>query len=170
MNFKTLLIFRHGEKPGDPSVDASSDGVNLSTKGYERAGALAPYVPATFGVPDFLFATKASDHSNRPVETITPLAAQTHLEIHSEFNDNDYAQLAAKLTSDDKYAGKRVLVCWHHGTIPALVSALGYTPPVDRWPSDSFDRVWVVENASGPAAAAEVQNLPQRLLFGDDSD
>jgi len=170
MNFKKLLIIRHGEKPGDPAVDASTDGINLSTKGYERAGALAPYVPATFGAPDFLFATKASNHSNRPVETITPLSTQTHLDIHSEFEDNQYANLAEKLTSDEKYAGKQLLICWHHGTIPALVTALGYTPPVAHWPSDSFDRVWVIENTNVTGAAAQVQNLPQQLLFGDASD
>jgi hypothetical protein len=52
---KCVLIIRHGEKPGDPcSDDALGGGPDLSTRGYERAGALVPYVPAQFGRPDFL--------------------------------------------------------------------------------------------------------------------
>lgn len=164
-----LLIIRHGEKPGDPAVDASSDGVDLSTRGYERAGALAPYVPATFGSVDFLFATKASQHSNRPVETITPLARQIGVDINHHFSDKDYAGLAALLTSDDQYAGKQVLICWHHGTIAELVTALGAVPPVPHWPSNTFDRMWVLESAVAGGAPPPVQNLPQRLLYGDDS-
>jgi len=170
MNFNRLLIIRHGEKPGDPAVDAPTDGINLSTKGYERAGALAPYVHATFGAPDFLFATKESKHSNRPVETITPLAKAIKLDIDDEFADNEYDKLAAKLQSDNKYAGKQILICWHHGTIPELVTALGYTPPVGHWPPASFDRVWVIENTDATGATAPVQNVAQRLLFGDASE
>lgn len=167
MKPEKLLIIRHGEKPGDPAVDAATDGTDLSTRGYERAGALAPYVPATFGAPDLLLATKASSKSNRPVETITPLSRQIGVDINDTFADKDYAQLAAALVNDDRYAVGLVLICWHHGTIADLVTALGGVPPVPHWPSDTFDRVWVLENATGTSASVSVQNLPQSLLFGD---
>src|SRR5690349_20849493 len=93
---KQVLIIRHGEKPGDPGVDSPSDPRDLSTKGYERAGALAPYIPATFPKPDFLFATQASKHSNRPVETITPLSAALGLTINSTYSNSaaDVGKLA----------------------------------------------------------------------------
>src|ERR1700686_1116739 len=81
----TILIIRHGEKPGDPATDNPADGPGLSTRGYERAAAPAPYVIATFGTPAFLFATQASKHSNRPVETITPLSQALKLQINSNY-------------------------------------------------------------------------------------
>ncbi|WP_296228861.1 histidine phosphatase family protein [Ralstonia sp. UBA689] len=167
MKPKKILIIRHGEKPGDPGTDAATDGPNLSTKGYERAGALAPYVPEVFGKPDFLFATKASKHSNRPVETVTPLASAIGQPIHDDHADNEYDQLASKLVSDDKYAGKLVLICWHHGTIPELAAALGGVPPEPHWPPNVFDRVWILDGAKESGHATPMQNLPQCLLFND---
>ncbi|MHA6845640.1 histidine phosphatase family protein [Ralstonia syzygii] len=167
MRSGTILIIRHGEKPGEPDIDALTDGTDLSTKGYERAGALSPYVPAMFGKPHFLFATKASEHSNRPVETITPLARAIGLPIHDDYPDNDYGKLASHLTSDDRYAGKLVLICWHHGTIPKLAAALGGLPPETHWPPRSFDRVWMLEYTTASNNPIPISNLPQRLLFGD---
>ena len=67
---KLVFLIRHWEKPGDPAVDNDADGPNLSTRGHERAAALAINIPATFPKPDFLLATQQSKHSNRPVETI----------------------------------------------------------------------------------------------------
>jgi len=87
-NTKQIIIIRHGEKPGDPTTDNDADGIDLSTRGYERAGALAVYIPATFGKPNFLFATQASKRSNRPVETITPLAQALKLDIDSKYGDS----------------------------------------------------------------------------------
>lgn len=163
-----VLIIRHGEKPGDPAVDAATDGTGLSTRGYERAAALAIYVPATFGKPDFLFATQASKHSNRPVETITPLAQALDRSIDSGYADDDFGKLAAKLLGDSKYAGKLVLICWHHGKIPQLTTVLGGAAPQSSWPAAVFDRVWQMDFPStAPATGLPVQNIAQRLLYGD---
>lgn len=168
---KTIFIIRHAEKPGDPATDNPQDGINLSTRGYERAGALAPYFPATFGNPDELFAAQASHHSNRPVETITPLAQALKLDIKSDIADADYATLANKILSDAKYAGKVLLICWHHGNIPALTQSLGGQPPQDPWPGTVFDRVWQIDyppSTAKPSGLA-VKNIAQQLLFGDQS-
>lgn len=164
---KYVIIIRHGEKPGDPATDDEADGTDLSTRGYERAGALAPYVPATFGAPDFLFATQASKHSNRPVETITPLAQALKLDIDAKHADDDYQKVADDILGNAKYAGKQVLICWHHGKIPQLAAALGATPPESPWPGDVFDRVWLIEYPGGNATGAQTSNLPQKLLYGD---
>lgn len=166
----SILIIRHGEKPGDPATD-TADAIDLSTRGYERAGALASYIPATFGTPDFLFATQASKNSNRPVETITPLAAALQLEIDSKHADDDYPALAADLLSNAKYAGKLVLICWHHGKIPKLTRALGGVAPQDPWPGTVFDRVWQINYPAGNSAPTNlaVINTPQMLLYGDSS-
>lgn len=167
---KQIIIIRHAEKPGDPTADDPADGTNLSTRGFERAAALAVYLPATFPRPDFLFATQASKHSNRPVETITPLSEALKLSIDSQFGDDDYQRLAARLLDDARYADKVVLICWHHGKIPHLTAALGARPPQDPWPGGTFDRVWSVDYSTGAAPGSlPVANLPQRLLFGDSS-
>jgi len=167
----TILIIRHGEKPGDPATDNPADGIDLSTRGYERAAALAPYVIATFGAPAFLFATQASKHSNRPVETITPLSQASKQPINSDYADADYAALAGAILGSGAYAGKLVLICWHHGNIVALTQALGGQPPVPSWQGTVFDRVWQLNYSSGAKGGEQlpVANLAQKLLFGDES-
>lgn len=44
--------------------------------------------PSRFPTPDFLFATEQSENSNRPVETITPLAQALNLKINHDFKDS----------------------------------------------------------------------------------
>jgi hypothetical protein len=156
----TILLIRHAEKLTDGQMD-------LSPVGFERAKA----IPMLFGGasphnlprPDFLFATHVSKHSNRPVETITPLSEALKLTISSEVEDKDYATLAKELLSG-KYAGKVVLVAWHHGTIPEFAEALGATPPHKLWPETQFDRVWRIDYRGGKAVLTD---LPQGLLVGD---
>ncbi len=166
---KQVIIIRHGEKPGDPATDNEGDDINLSARGYERAGALAAYIPATFGKPNFLFATQASHHSNRPVETITPLSQALNLEIDSKHADEDFQQVADDILQNSKYAGKLVLICWHHGKIPDLTAALGGNPPVSPWLGDVFDRAWQINYPQGidNPTNLPVNNLPQQLLYGD---
>jgi phosphohistidine phosphatase SixA len=164
-----IVIIRHAEKPGGNDDDATSTDPNLSLRGYERAAALAPFLPPTFGQPDFLFASQASSSSNRPVETITPLANSLGMKINSSFADADYLALANSLLNTATYAGQLVLICWHHGKIPKLATALGVTPPLDPWPSDVFDRVWQITYPQPPGSGGSptVINYPQKLLFGD---
>ena len=52
-----VLVMRHAEKLADP------DDPNLSVPGQARAAALVAWYPATFGRPDFIFATAISKHS-----------------------------------------------------------------------------------------------------------
>ena len=67
-----VLIIRHGEKPGDSGDEKESDGSDLSTRGHIRAAALAKHIPTEFGKPDFIFATAATKHSNRPWKLSNP--------------------------------------------------------------------------------------------------
>ncbi len=165
-----VLIIRHGEKPGEPSTDSPADSPDLSTQGYERAASLAVYVPATFGKPDVLFATQASKNSNRPVETITPLANTLGLTINDNYADDDYATLATALLTEPEYAGKLVLICWHHGKIPELTSALGGLPPTGHWKGHVFDRVWQIDYpVNGATTGLPVTDIPQKLMYGDSS-
>ncbi len=158
-----ILIIRHGEKPGDPSVDSDA-GPELSPRGQARAAAIAHLLPLAFTPPDFIFATAASDASNRPVLTVSPLASALGLTIDCRFKNDEFPLLVQAL-QDPKYAGKRVLIGWHHGKIPALATALGVASPPSPWPNDVFDRVWQLDfDAQG---AVTLTNLPQKTLFGD---
>ena len=152
-----VMIIRHAEKPADKDP-------NLSPRGFERATALATAFPAHFPHPDFLIATKRSKNSDRSVETITPLAKAMHLEIAHEFKDDDVAELAKSVLTDPKYAGKTVLIAWHHGKIPELAHALGARDAPDAWDEKAFDRVWKITYDKG---VAKWENLPQHALPGD---
>jgi hypothetical protein len=76
-------------------------------------------------VPDYLFASALSKHSARPIETITPLSEKIGVPIDSTITGQDYPVLAEEILNADKYEGRLVLVCWHHGNIPGLALALG---------------------------------------------
>jgi hypothetical protein len=157
---KTILLIRHAEKP--------ATGMDLAPAGFERAKVLAKLfdgsaAPHNLPRPDFLFATHVSKNSNRPVETITPLSTALNEPISHEIADKDFAALAAELLSG-KYAGRVVLVAWHHGSLPGLARALGATPPYDPWPETQFDRVWRIDYVGGKAMLTD---LPQGLMVGD---
>jgi hypothetical protein len=155
----TVLLIRHAEKP--------ANGIDLAPEGFERAkripqlfGSVAPH---NLPKPDFLFATQLSKNSNRPVETITPLSDALGLPISHDIADKDFAELAKELLSG-KYAGKVILVAWHHGSLPGFARALGAVPPYDPWPETQFDRVWRIDFKNGKAT---LHDLPQGLLSGD---
>jgi broad specificity phosphatase PhoE len=155
----TILIIRHAEKLTGGRQD-------LSPVGYQRASLLPKLFDGSrpdLPVPQVLLAAHMSKHSNRPVETITPLAAALKLPVDSTIKDDDYEALAKELLSG-KYAGKVVLVAWHHGKIPQLASALGAQPPYTPWPAEQFDRVWRIDYKDGKATLTD---LPQQLLPGD---
>jgi hypothetical protein len=156
----TILLIRHAEK----LTNGESD---LSPAGFARAKQLpqlfAPGHTPALPTPQVLIATHRSKHSNRPVETITPLSEALHLPIDSTIEDDDYATLATELLSG-KYAGQVVLVAWHHGKIPAFATALGATPPYEKWPDTQFDRIWRIDFHDGKPT---ITDLPQNLMPGD---
>jgi len=160
-----VFIIRHAEKPMD---DKNPD---LAPQGFKRAAAL-PYlflpVPGSSAAPrlpkpDALFASEAAKHSNRPVETITPLAQALHLQINHDYADRETAAVAKQVLSG-KYAGKVVLICWHHGEIPHLAEAFGVVHPPTPWNDTVFDQIWKIQWIDGQA---RLTTLPQKLLKGD---
>jgi len=158
----TILIIRHAEKlpNGDPTLSP-----DLSPAGYARAQLLLKaFLPLgvrpDLPTPQYIFAAAPSSHSNRSALTVVPLADALHLQINQDFKDHDYAGLAAELLSG-KYAGKVVLVSWHHGKIPELATALGATPPYNPWPEDQFDRIWKIDYNNGKAA---LHDLPYEAV------
>jgi hypothetical protein len=167
---RQVLIIRHAEKPDE------ADNVNLTEQGKERAKLLPQLFqrsdtrPMPFDKPDFLFATKNSQKSHRPLQTITPLAEALKLPINADFPNADHAKLAEHLLSSPKYAGKVVLISWHHGTTPDLAKELRASVPEKYipWPKETFDRVWQI--TYDEKGKTTFSNRPQQLLPTDSKE
>jgi broad specificity phosphatase PhoE len=142
-----ILIIRHAEKPDD------DDDIHLSPLGQKRAEALVTLFDDSqnggrFPRISFIFATEASHKSNRPVETVAPLANALQLKVHDGFEDDEFKALASRLLKKDKYEHAVVLICWHHGKIPDLAKSLGVKSkqlPAKKFPDESFDQIWVLD-------------------------
>jgi broad specificity phosphatase PhoE len=174
-----ILIIRHSEKTGE------KDDVHLSKKGKERADALEGLFvaskdrPDPFPTPDFIFAACAHKDSQRPVETVTPLAKKLKLTIDERFDNKlpkpdekdtpdkklRAAELRDELFSSPKYAGKTVLISWRHGTLPALATTLKAGKVSEKWADEVFDRVWQIDYDND--GKATFRDRPMRLLPGD---
>ena len=149
------LILRHAEKTGDKSDP------HLSEQGQARANRLAAYIPETFGTPDFLIAAKTSKRSQRPYDTLVPLAERLGLKIMEKFDDEEIDALVERLADTPKYAGKSGVISWRHSDIPGLAAALGA-------PSGSFPPEWdereyrlVIEMTFRDGAAPLVRQIVQ---------
>lgn len=128
-----------------------------------------------FPTPSFLFATQAGA-SNRPEETITPLAEalQSYYNPNITINQNysntasgEQALVAAILNNPETYGGKIILIAWHHGQIPNLALDFGVPQsqlPFTQWPSDRFDFVFLIGWESGQAF---LKTDFQLLMYGD---
>jgi len=174
-----VLIIRHAEKTGDKSD------VHLSRQGVERAAALFRLFepgkdrPDPFPRPDFIFAATNSAISQRPLETVRPLALKLKLPIDQSFDSkllpvqtkvpgaamDGIAALRAEVFNKPRYVGKTILVSWRHSSIPELARALGARDAPAKWADECFDRIWQISYIS-PGGVTFV-NRPQRLLPGD---
>ncbi|HWO00461.1 MAG TPA: hypothetical protein VNS63_14450 [Blastocatellia bacterium] len=131
-----------------------------------------------FQTPNFLFATAPDKGSNRPVETITPLAQALQFSNNPSITINDYNLTndtagITFLTSEilknpDTYAGQVILICWHHGTILQLTTTFGVPSgqlPFTKWPGTVFDLIFSITWDSSGQANLAVDY--QQLLYGD---
>ena len=150
-----IFIIRHAEKP------EAGDSPHLSEKGRRRAAALPRYpLPPLADI----FAAKTSPACARPVETVTPLAAASGLNINAEVEDEEFPRLVDDVLSG-RFAGKDILICWHHEEIPRLTRSLGVNLTRSyQWP-DVYDRIFVVTYLKDGTPTFE--DRPQRLLPGD---
>jgi broad specificity phosphatase PhoE len=137
----TVLIIRHAEDAGS--------GHGLSPRGEERAKAYINYfqnftVDSKRLEPNAVVVAADSKQSHRPRLTVEPFAKAAKSPIDSRFGNKQPTDLAAELRAN--YQGKVILVCWHHGQIPALLRALGAAPetllPNGKWPKTVYD--WVI--------------------------
>jgi len=162
-----ILIIRHAENP--------ANGHGLSPRGEERAKAYKNYflnftVDSKREEPNAIVVAADSKHSHRPRLTVQPFAKAANLPIDNRFANKQPAGLAAELRTN--YQGKVILVCWHHGQIPALLRALGADPatllPNGKWPRDVYDWVIMVSfDENGHVVPESTKRITEHLLSGD---
>jgi hypothetical protein len=178
-----VLIIRHAEKTGE------KDDIHLSREGKERAEVLYRLFvaskdrPAPFPTPDFVFAAIRHKVSQRPLETVTPLAERLKLPINQTYDSKLSSKVSKKGVKDNaaknpgplelrdeifgqpKYYGKVILVSWRHSTISDLAKALKASNVPAKWEDHDFDRVWQI--SYDDQGNATFLDRPQRLLPGD---
>ena len=162
-----VLIIRHAENP--------ANGHGLSPRGEERAKAYANYfqnftVDSKQLKPNAIVVAADSKHSHRPRLTVQPFAKAANLPIDNRFANKQPADLAAELRAN--YQGKVILICWHHGQIPAVLRALGADPttllPNGKWPKDVYDWVIMVSfDENGHVIPENTRRITEHLLQGD---
>lgn len=160
----TILIIRHAEKP--------EFGLGLSAEGKARARAYVDYFQQLRlgGKParvDYLVAADDTDHSQRCRLTLEPLAEAIGLRPDLRFQARQSLELASELES--RPHGQTILVCWHHGEIPALLRALGADPkqllPHGEWPNQQFG--WMLKlcyNQQGHLIPSQCRRVKEHLL------
>ena len=162
-----VLIIRHAEDAGS--------GHGLSARGAERAEAYKNYFQ-TFPVdskrrqPEDVLVAADSKQSHRPRLTVEPFAKAAKLPIDSRFGNKQPADLAAELRAN--HGGKVILVCWHHGQIPALLRALGAAPetllPNGKWPRTVYNwTIMVSYDENGHLIPGSTRRISEHLLQGD---
>jgi broad specificity phosphatase PhoE len=162
-----VLIIRHAENP--------ANGHGLSPRGEERAEAYKNYfqnftVDGKRREPEAVVVAADSKHSHRPRLTVERFAKAAKLPIDNRFANKQPADLAAELRAN--YQGKVILVCWHHGQIPALLRALGAAPesllPNGKWPRDVYDWVIMISfDENGRVIPEAARRINEHLLQGD---
>ena len=162
-----VLIIRHAEDAGS--------GHGLSPRGQERAEAYKNYfqnftVDSKRRKPDAVLVAADSKQSHRPRLTVERFAKAAKLPIDSRFGNKQPADLAAELRAN--HGGKVILVCWHHGQIPALLRALGAAPetllPNGKWPKTVYDWVILVSyDEDGHLIPTSTRRISEHLLQGD---
>ena len=162
-----VLIIRHAENP--------ANGHGLSPRGHERAEAYKNFflnftVDSKRLEPQAVLVAADSKHSHRPRLTVQPFAKAANLPIDNRFANKQPTDLAAELRAN--YQGKVILICWHHGQIPALLRALGAAPetllPNGKWPKDVYDWVIMVSfDENGRLIPEGTKRITEHLLQGD---
>jgi hypothetical protein len=179
----TILIIRHAEKPdtGWPGPGLNANGVpddkSLVIRGWQRAGAWAALFAAAgknsdYPQPSLIYAANpdavtGDEPSQRPFQTVTPLASRLGLvpdTTHALGQENQLADTVVKQASV-------VLIAWeHHAIINALVPAIigGQSIPgiPAKWSGERFDVVFRLDRQSSSEPWSFRQLFPC-LLSGD---
>jgi hypothetical protein len=156
----TVLVIRHAEKP--------ASGPGLAPAGVARAAWYPTFfrdlrIDGHHVHINSIFATADSKGSARERLTVEPLAKTLGLPVDLRFKNKAVADLVDALRA--KAYGPTILICWHHGRIPEMLSDLGADAgkllPEGKWPGDSFDRLVELHfDHAGKLAGAKVEIEP----------
>jgi hypothetical protein len=184
MSALTILIIRHAEKPGESwpgkglTVDEVTDKKSLVVRGWQRAGSWSALFGTGLGGSDYpqpavIYAadpksTTGEEPSQRPFETVVPLAARLGLRPDTTYAAGQESELAAKIVG---LTGGVVLVSWEHKAIihdllPAIAGSQSIPGMPTKWDGTRFDVVLRFDRAS-PGAPWSFRLLFPRLLSGD---
>ena len=161
----TVLVVRHAEKP--------NKGADLSKAGKKRAEAYVGYFQsyAVDAQPlhlSYLFAAADSKQSDRARLTLEPLSKALGLPIDSQYPETKSQELVD--TMRKLPAGNQMLIAWHHGEIPHLLTALGADSQQvlgrKDWPDDVFD--WVIQlRYDAKGRLIDAKRVNEQLMPGD---
>jgi len=167
----TVLIIRHAEKK-EPEDKSDPE---LTLVGQDRARKYASYFQPFVDEErklkiDALFAAADSGSSRRPRLTLEPLSKAAGLPLDASIKNKNLETLLAKLRGGD-YDHKTVLVCWHHGEIPALLRSLSADADGllggKNWPDGVFG--WLVILDFGADGTLKSSKVINEKLENDDN-
>jgi hypothetical protein len=180
----TIILIRHAEKPDGEFQGVNEIGANdpdsLIPRGWQRAGALAVFLAAKsdLPIPDRIYVSapdkekvaphiKIGSKSNRPLETLAPLASKLNMVPIQTFAKGEEADLVDAIVRFDG----TTLVCWQHEAIPQIAGLImGSNAGIpDPWPGDRIDVLWTFTR-SDIGNAWTFGQMCQRLLTGDGPD
>lgn len=186
-----IMIIRHAEKPPkhpgktgpfDVQEDGSpGNGKSLIVPGWQRAGALnaffAPYQSSPSNpaivTPNYIYAASPNNESQRPCETVTPLAAWLkYTQGSDQFNVNyTIGGQEAEMVASALALSGVVLICWEHDNImPNIMSAINGKVPISNYAAipnpfpDVFYLVWVLDLNGNSYTWSSIN---QNLMAGD---
>jgi hypothetical protein len=180
----TVLIIRHGEKPGEawpgPGLNrrGQENPKGLVVRGWQRAGAWAALFGGGLGGedyprPDAVYAAtpKGDDdnHSRRSLETGMVVAERLGLDAVTRFGVGEEAELVAEVLR----ARGVVLICWEHKKIgeailPSLTGGRAGLRLPARWDPARYDLVLRLDRAE--SGAWRFRQLFPQLLSGDSAE
>jgi hypothetical protein len=190
MDHLTLMIIRHAEKPKRAwpgpglTIEGEPDGKSLVIRGWQRAGAWSALFAAKLGGIDFpqpgaIYAANPNpspgavpadaaetnkESSQRPFETVTPLAARLDLVPVTTWAVGQEGSLVKEITA----LSGVVLICWEHKRIishilPKITGGQALLGLPSKWSGKRFD---VVLRLDRERVWSFRQLFPQ-LLSGD---
>jgi len=183
MSALKILIIRHAEKPGESwpgpglTAEGAADKKSLVVRGWQRAGSWSALFGADLGGDDFpapsvIYAADpkaqtGDDPSQRPFETISPLATRLNLDPVVRYALGQEPALVAELIAQTG----AVLVLWEHKAIaaailPAIAGGQTIAGMPRKWDGTRFDVVLRFDRSAEGAPWSFRQLFP-RLLSGD---
>ena len=132
-----VIFIRHAEKDGDL--------VHLSDIGRQRAKDLPIYFDKMKIYPSVFIAMKQKSFtsSNRPFETLLPLANYHKQQIINDYKSEEYKKVYI-LVNHPKYTDKTVVVCWAHDNLVKLAKLFGVA--IRKWDKNDYTSLWRLEN------------------------